>query len=289
MKHHTINNSNYESFFLLYIDNELTAPEKQGVDAFLRENPALVGEFEQIKQTKLQPEAITYTQKHVLYRQEKEDVLPQLPLPPQMQLFSGNTSLKTWYYWAAAVSIGIILGILHFTTNKHTETLIAPGMVVEKVNIPVDSASTIKNIDQRVLASTNKNISPKIQTAQSHIIVAPLKDNDVVTMKENRDTLITIIPTMAASTINNRENIDLANTIHLDKPNITSVAIMPIVATENPIALVEPVAASPKKGLNKLKAFINKIDNQLNALTSTEPTVHERSIKVVAFTIPLKK
>jgi hypothetical protein len=289
MKHHTINNSNYESFFLLYIDNELTAIEKQDVDAFLRGNPALVDEFEQIKQTKLQPEAITYMQKHVLYRQEKEDVLPQLPLPLQMHLFSGNTSLKTWYYWAAAVSIGIILGILHFTTNKNTETLIAPSMVVEKANIPVDSSRTRKNINQVILASTNKNIPQKIQTVQSHIKVAALKDNDVVTMKENRDSSIVIIPTIAATTIHYRENIDQANVIHLDKLIIKSEAIVPIVATENPIALVEPVAASPKKGLNKLKAFINKIDNQLDAFTSAEPTVHERSIKVVAFTIPLKK
>jgi predicted regulator of amino acid metabolism with ACT domain len=289
MKHHTINNSNYESFFLLYIDNELTAIEKQGVDAFLRENPALVGEFEQIKQTKLQPEAITYMQKHVLYRQEKEEVLPQLPLPQQMHLFSRNTSLKTWYYWAAAVSIGIILGILHFTTNNNAETLITPGMVVEKTNLPVERARTRKNINQVMLASTNKDIPQKIQTVQSHINVAPLKDNDVVTMKENRDSSITIIPTIAATTINNRENINQTNVIHLDKPIITSEAIVTIIATENPVALVEPVVVSPKKGLNKLKAFINKIDNQLDALTSIEPSENERSIKVAAFTIPLKK
>jgi hypothetical protein len=197
--------------------------------------------------------------------------------------------LKTWFYWAAAVSIGIILGILHFTTNKHTETLIAPDMVAEKANIAVDSSKIIKNIDQVLLASINKATPQKIQSVQPSTIVETINDIDVVTMEENQDSSIAIIPTIAATTINYRENIDLANTIHLDKPNINSVVIVPIVATENPLALEEPVVASSKKGLNKLKAFINKIDNQLDALTSTVPIVHERSIKIVAFTIPLKK
>ncbi|PWT77237.1 MAG: hypothetical protein C5B59_04495 [Bacteroidetes bacterium] len=51
-----INRNNYEEFFLLYVDNELSATERKSVESFVRENPDLAEEFMILNQSKLIPE-----------------------------------------------------------------------------------------------------------------------------------------------------------------------------------------------------------------------------------------
>src|SRR5580700_1728332 len=66
-----ISRDNYEEYFLLYSDNELSPAEKSSVDEFVRDNPDLRGELMMLFQLKVQPDqGIAFDHKDILFRKE---------------------------------------------------------------------------------------------------------------------------------------------------------------------------------------------------------------------------
>jgi|688.fasta_scaffold30509_5 hypothetical protein len=70
-----VNESTYENYLLLYIDNELTAAEKAAVDAFVLTNPTYAAIFNELKQTKLAVTDEIYEDKALLYRFDEMDAI----------------------------------------------------------------------------------------------------------------------------------------------------------------------------------------------------------------------
>ena len=66
-----INRNNYEAFFLLYADKELTASERYAVEMFVKQNTDLEEEFIMLQQTVVKPDTtIAFTHKDILFRKE---------------------------------------------------------------------------------------------------------------------------------------------------------------------------------------------------------------------------
>ena len=63
-----INQHNYEEFFQLYVDGELSAKEKQIVEQFIQANPGLATELDMFLQMQLPPETVVFDDKFLLYR-----------------------------------------------------------------------------------------------------------------------------------------------------------------------------------------------------------------------------
>ncbi len=63
-----INQHNYEEFFLLYVDGELSAADQQAVEQFVQANPGLADELEMIQQMKLPDDTVLFDDKAVLFR-----------------------------------------------------------------------------------------------------------------------------------------------------------------------------------------------------------------------------
>jgi hypothetical protein len=65
----TIDRNNYENYFLLYVDNELSDAERQAVDSFVRCNPDLQSEMQALNLAKLQSDnPIHFPNKASLFR-----------------------------------------------------------------------------------------------------------------------------------------------------------------------------------------------------------------------------
>ena len=66
-----INRDNYETFFLLYVDNELSAPERNALELFIQDNADLQEELEMLQQSTIEPEPIIFKGKSSLFKTEK--------------------------------------------------------------------------------------------------------------------------------------------------------------------------------------------------------------------------
>ncbi len=75
MKHLPINLENYEEYFLLYVDNELTEAEKKDVVLFAEQHPELKEELMMLMDTKLAPEDMPMDRKHELFRSEDHSAI----------------------------------------------------------------------------------------------------------------------------------------------------------------------------------------------------------------------
>lgn len=69
-----INQHNYEEFFLLYVDGELSAADMQTVEQFAQANPGLADELDMLLQTRLTEEPVLFDDKISLFRNESAGI-----------------------------------------------------------------------------------------------------------------------------------------------------------------------------------------------------------------------
>jgi cytoskeletal protein RodZ len=122
----SITTGNYEAFFVLYADDELTNNEKAKVEDFVYHHPELQSSFELLQQVKLRPEThIVFEDKESLYRKEEDDkVVP-----------------FRWWKLAAAAMILLMAGIFWLyqvkKNNQHQEIV----KKTQPASVPSQSSS----------------------------------------------------------------------------------------------------------------------------------------------------
>lgn len=107
-----INELNYEEYFVLYGDDELTNEEKDKVEQFVYKHPQYQAEFELIQQVKLVPDkALTFPDKTYLYRTEEDD--------------SRVIAFPWWRLSAAAVALLVIGSLAWYISAQHSGNNVA--------------------------------------------------------------------------------------------------------------------------------------------------------------------
>ena len=198
-----INASTYETFFLLYIDNELSAKERLEVDAFIAENPSYALLMEELKATVIAKEAIPYAFKaqlkqipanELMEMEELEETWNQSfknDIAEDMQAIKGLSNDFKESLKKNKASKGVIIRPFGFNQNKFTYAAVAALMMVffgyqqlTKTTALNTTTATVANAtkpkastnDIEITATANQPVQSKTQvtkTSEAQIAIAP--------------------------------------------------------------------------------------------------------------------
>jgi hypothetical protein len=176
-----LNESTYETIFLLYIDNELSPKERLQVEAFIADNPSYALEMEALKATVASAELIEYPFKENLKQQDWEPTYSTI-IKEDLQAIPGlSTSFKNALKKDTAKE-GIIVKPFGFNQNKLTYAAIAACLMVffgyqqltnSSVTDSQTSNSKATNLN-KVLAPNISPITTTKSTGSSETIVSNL-------------------------------------------------------------------------------------------------------------------
>ncbi len=229
-----INITNYETFFLLYADYELTADERDNVLFFVKENPELRDEFESIISTIVSPERdVVYTDKHFLYvdianeLEKKYSFKPNLEIqyPHKEELYRYEKSFRIGWVksFMAAASIILIAGLFWMLTPIN------------------DQSRKIKTIANKQEVSNTKESSrlKKEKAINQPNAISSIGDkkiaivNNIVKPKKNKDIVKKI--DYAEAVVSSTKQAEISFEIQ----NIATEIINEII--EDPIVVAEPI------------------------------------------------
>ncbi len=174
-----INNQNYETYFLSYIDNELSADEKKEVELFIKEDSKYATELAILSNTVLEPISIEYEDKALLYRYEElEASLPKTfkqnlyrREAPIVKGFFTNTRMRSI---SAVAAIFLLLVGYKFISNKTeliNNTIVATNQgareSLAKVQVSNTFATNTLNAKKLNIFTNSNNLSGRLVNTSS--------------------------------------------------------------------------------------------------------------------------
>jgi hypothetical protein len=193
---------NYEEYFLLYVDNELPASEKESVETFVLQNPQLQDEFTLLKDTVLPKENIVFYNKELLYRKEEK----KRPIVISLR----------WASLAAAAMIGLITLIIFNNGSEPNEIAVQEPKIQEnkvqrqeQLPLPVVGDNSAVAYE-RAKNNSNKNVvRPLKQQEQKLVSQQPVIAYEQKTQEEQKKLAIVEPPKVIEYT----GNTETVNTI----------------------------------------------------------------------------
>lgn len=187
---HSINTKNYESNFLLYVDNELNETAKIAVETFVLQHPTLQNDFTLLKETKLPIETIICPNKELLYKKEERR--------PVVFMWAKRLAI------AAAILLFTITAWLLIGSNKKVDggssvAVTDKKITDKKIEIPVtnpavnplstgtketntDEEKSLQNNQQSLAVSIEKN-QPAEKNSNTKKAVEPINNTTTTIVK----------------------------------------------------------------------------------------------------------
>jgi len=181
-----ITRDNYEEFFLLYIDNELSVADREAVERFIAHHPDLQEDWKALLHCRLLPDTpLVFPDKAALYSigaEEEEDVLPRfspdlsIVFPDKASLYKEEEDKRiVWLPWLrvgiAAATIGIVA--LLVVTNNKNGTPVTPAVT-----------GTLHSIEGQAARPADDRAAVHQATATSPVTTARLATDKPVKEKE---------------------------------------------------------------------------------------------------------
>lgn len=233
-----INIQNYETYFLLYIDNELPAEEIMEVEKFVTAHPALANELTALTQTVLVEDRITFKDKPLLYR--FEEMGASLPLNFKQNLYREQAKVIDGFFTRSRMigiaSIAAILLLLigyriyfgetmnnkkEISQNKQQPSKIINDQDIVSVdaNFEVKNKALTKYIPKGIVLPADKlnvNVTPGNQTnlsqQETKILYDAVTEAEIIVKSIPSEAIINTTIEINSSLVADNKNATVNNT-----------------------------------------------------------------------------
>ncbi len=278
----SINETNYEEYFLLYIDNELSTAKRTEVEKYVLQHPAMQDEFTTLKQSVLPIENIGYGNKEALYKTEKRRTAYFKPWRlAAAAIFIGVCAIGVWLMQKPVNPSKLVKNNLQQLQQqaKVQEQATAGKQKAGKDVIPADSTQQVQPLQTAVAPQQSLALNQK-KTVDKKII---LKKNDTE-LPGNKEA---VANRRLKHPADKHAGIDITDIVKQDEEPVThdnDVAIEMLPSNKNIIT------ASPQKDLTNSTGENNngyKIYNV--AYKEIDPNSDDNSLHVGAFDLNKNK
>jgi hypothetical protein len=233
-----LNEATYENYFLLYIDNELTATQKAEVDTFLIHNPSYAPVFESLLASKVTAEHISFENKALLYRFEEMEA--SIPIDIKQSLYRKQAPIVeisfVQRHLPKILSIAALFILLigyQVYQNKRNDTLVVlnTNHYIKHSQDPT-SKTTLAQLKKELPSSTNKetNSNKEYPATTNSTQVAYQKINRY-NAAQTKNGLATLSPIIAGATTSNQKQSNTPIIVTENNSNIIATNNMQAVAT----------------------------------------------------------
>lgn len=316
-----INLLNYETFFLLYADGELTPAEQETVLKFVEQHPLLEGEFNRIKTLKFSPDkGLVMMDKSALRMEIPEDIEADYSFEPDLsivypnkgELYRKENVLPL--YWLRMVSVAaailftmgivwLVMGDKENDASITMETLGKPGSSSTGATAQSSPKSTSPSSEDKMEPSTanfshqsvGERPAPKMATAfavSSEKSVGTEDPQEQMTVELQQTTAI-VAPQVVAPDLSAASSIQQVSVPQ--KGNFSEAALLAAAermattaatTASEPNTMVINAAMKEEKKLG-FRSILRTINRRL--LNDHEPPQDQKFIQVANFYIPVNK
>lgn len=300
----SINETNYEEYFLLYLDNELSAVKREEVEMYVLQHPKLQDAFTGLKQAVITQEIINYGDKTGLYRTEKRRTVYIKPWRLAAAAILIGVCAVGWWLWQTPVHINALADnhLMQNQTKQKTFIIKPADTINNEIKKPepivAQTLPRLKNkVAEKIKVEKEKPVMPIIKQADiaEHKLLPQqenknnairqdniVKENDQPVIKNN-DIAVKHVPTLQNST----ENIITApkqskvNNESNNNYKVYDVAYKEINTNDEDNSLhVGAFDLNKNKVKNLLKKAGRMFINKQNRLEDDDGTLHVASFKI---------
>jgi hypothetical protein len=284
-----IDQTNFETWFFMYADNELSAAEKLQVEEFVKSNPSLRLLLNQLCQLKASPDDVRFPDKNILYAEQMElsaytfkpDYSVTYPVKNTLYRKSAVRKIK----WVIPVSIAagfiFILGL--FVLLNPTEKSLTDEKLTVNKNISKPAPIELKE-KPTVLAGTKPKIKGAYQVSNlnqpghtSEIFIPETKQSVIVELEEEKSIESTPSPIIVQPNLSD-EAIQAAASRNVEAQEIQSSNV-----TINTDILIQ--ASNRNENHSVLRGLMRKITRRVFKEKSISD--QQKTIQLSNFVIPV--